>query len=356
MKTRTLILAALLVFSGMAFGQNAVNPGGWGWASTITTAGAGCSVGATNCLSLALFQSVGSGTVVLSGTFTGTLQFEASGDNGSTWAAIAGTPAGGGGTVTSATAAGTWQFSLAGYTNLRVRASALASGLVNASINTSSAAMTPISGAALDLSNLTSPTAINLTTLTFAGAAGLTAAGTNQKITLTPSGTGYTDFEGTNGTLLGFVEFASQQLSNAPLMYARTTDFNIVSGTRNLLLNTNAGYKVQSPVREFDASLYGTMTNCASSASPAVCAAAPAGRFVIAAGTASVVIQTTAVTANSEIQITEDQSLGTALGVTCNVGIAQAVVTARTPGTSFTVSLSSGLTVNPWCGVYEILN
>jgi hypothetical protein len=46
------------------------------------------------------------------------------------------------------------------------------------------------SGANITLSNLTSPTAINLTTLTFAGAAGIAAGGTNQNVTLTPSGTG----------------------------------------------------------------------------------------------------------------------------------------------------------------------
>lgn len=51
----------------------------------------------------------------------------------------------------------------------------------------------PASGAALDLSNLTNPTAINDTTLTFAGAGGLTASGSNQNITLTPSGTGSLD-------------------------------------------------------------------------------------------------------------------------------------------------------------------
>ena len=45
-------------------------------------------------------------------------------------------------------------------------------------------------GEATDLSNLAAPTAINDTTLTFAGAAGLTAGGTNQPVSLAPSGTG----------------------------------------------------------------------------------------------------------------------------------------------------------------------
>ena len=55
-------------------------------------------------------------------------------------------------------------------------------------------------GASLTLSNLTSPTAINLSTLTFAGAAGITAGGSNQNITLTPSGIGVVSAAG--GSLL----------------------------------------------------------------------------------------------------------------------------------------------------------
>ena len=55
-------------------------------------------------------------------------------------------------------------------------------------------------GANLTLSNLTSPTAINLTTLTFAGAAGITASGTNQNVTLMPNGTGIVNAAG--GSLL----------------------------------------------------------------------------------------------------------------------------------------------------------
>ena len=46
------------------------------------------------------------------------------------------------------------------------------------------------SGANTSLSNLASPTAINDATLTFAGAGGLTAGGSDQDLTLTPSGTG----------------------------------------------------------------------------------------------------------------------------------------------------------------------
>ena len=106
--------------------------------------------------------------------------------------------------------------------------------------------------------------------------------------------------------------------------------------------------------------LYSTATNCSSSASPAVCGSAAAGSFVIAAGTTSVVVDTTAVTANSQILLTEDSSLGTRLGVTCNtqslltLGIPK--VTARTAGTSFTAGVEVGPTTNPLCISYAIFN
>ncbi len=106
--------------------------------------------------------------------------------------------------------------------------------------------------------------------------------------------------------------------------------------------------------------LYVTASNCASSASPAVCAAAPVGRAVIAAAATTVVVNTTAVTANSEITITEDASLGTALSVTCNTQSSLIVgsprVTARSAGVSFTVGVDVAPTANPLCFNYKIAN
>ena len=81
--------------------------------------------------------------------------------------------------------------------------------------------------------------------------------------------------------------------------------------------------------------------------------------FVIAAATTSVVVNTTAVTANSQIIIQPDSSLGTKLGVTCNTSLATVigpVVTARTAATSFTVSITGTLVTNPACYSYTITN
>jgi len=262
-------------------------------------------------------------------------------------------------------------------------------------------------GAALDLSNLTNPTAIALPTLTFDGAAGLTAGGTNQNITLTPSGLGQVTITGsgtgsTNYSLLNLVPpngsnyLQMGQLTFSYLM-SRANWKNVnasfaTNGTafdsstngafyflsngkpstlptftiNNLQTTTTAPlFQLQvagsnvlwaSQSGAITTSGFNTSSNCSSSSSPAACGSAPAGYFVIAAGATSVVVDTTAVTANSEIMLTEDQSLGTALGVTCNTSIAQPVVGARTAGTSFTVSIGTAFTTNPGCFSYALVN
>jgi hypothetical protein len=106
------------------------------------------------------------------------------------------------------------------------------------------------------------------------------------------------------------------------------------------------------------AAKYLTNTKCASSASPAVCSAAPAGAVVVAAAATSVVVNTTAVTASSQIIVTNDSSLGTLLSVTCNTAFLAAPpqITTRTAGTSFTLTLSAAPSTNPQCFSYSIIN
>jgi hypothetical protein len=99
---------------------------------------------------------------------------------------------------------------------------------------------------------------------------------------------------------------------------------------------------------------------CTSSASPAVCGGSWTGAVTIAAAATTVVVNTTAVTANSEIHLTEDSSQGTRLSVTCNTQSSLVLgtprVTARTAGTSFTISIDAGPTTNPMCINYNITN
>jgi hypothetical protein len=104
------------------------------------------------------------------------------------------------------------------------------------------------------------------------------------------------------------------------------------------------------------AAKYRTATNCTSSASPAVCGPAAAGAVTIAAGSSSVVVHTTAVTANSDISLTFNSALGARLRVTCNTTAQQLIVSAINPGTSFTISVPSNFTTNPGCMTYDIKN
>lgn len=97
--------------------------------------------------------------------------------------------------------------------------------------------------------------------------------------------------------------------------------------------------------------------NCADGAGDAACTSAGSGAFVIDAADTNTVISTTAVTANSEILISEDSSLGARLVVTCNTTLGRTyAVTARTAGTSFTVTASAAPTTNPACMNFQIVH
>lgn len=101
---------------------------------------------------------------------------------------------------------------------------------------------------------------------------------------------------------------------------------------------------------------YATATNCSDSAGPAACGSAAAGTVVIDAAATSVVVSTTAVTANSEIFVQFDSSLGARLGITCNVTASVPAITARTAATSFTITIPVAPITNKACYSYRIVN
>ena len=118
----------------------------------------------------------------------------------------------------------------------------------------------------------------------------------------------------------------------------------------------------------FQAGNYLTGANCAAvgtSASPSVaaCTAASAGSVSCAVAQTSCQVTTTAVTANSEIFLSqrEDTTTGTRLGVTCNTTpstvVADQDITAVVAGTSFTFAQTAPAGgVNPNCWSYHIVN
>jgi hypothetical protein len=101
---------------------------------------------------------------------------------------------------------------------------------------------------------------------------------------------------------------------------------------------------------------YNTQTNCSSSASPATCASASAGGVTVAPSATTEVVYTTAITANSQVLLTFDSSLGVRLGVTCNSAAVQGTISARTARTSFTIKLPTAPSTNPACFSYLIVN
>ena len=107
----------------------------------------------------------------------------------------------------------------------------------------------------------------------------------------------------------------------------------------------------------FSVGLTSTQNNCNSSASPAVCGSAPAGSVAMATGGSTLVVNTTAVTANSQIIVIEDASLGSRLGITCNTGTGRHYsIDARSPGSSFTIKSSNNPTGQKACLSYWIIN
>jgi hypothetical protein len=110
------------------------------------------------------------------------------------------------------------------------------------------------------------------------------------------------------------------------------------------------------------ATRFNTATNCASGASPAVCGSAAAGDVAVPTGaTPTLQINTTAITANSQIQltVTEAATVGTRLSVTCNSTLStlvNPVETARVAGASVTIQMNSTLVTNPACVHYAIVN
>lgn len=106
--------------------------------ANLTTASTACG-GNTSCLIVPVTPSSGGATFTLAGTYSGTNQFEATGNNGTSWVALSVTPSNSTTTVTSATGVGTWQANTAGYTAIRIRVSTYSSGTVGATITLSNA-------------------------------------------------------------------------------------------------------------------------------------------------------------------------------------------------------------------------
>jgi hypothetical protein len=104
----------------------------------ISVASTDCST-ANSCVVFTVPSTASAATITVNPTYSGTLQFEASGD-GDTWVANTVYPYASGSGVTSTTSTGTWGTPVAGLKKIRVRGSAVASGTANIFMNASTGA------------------------------------------------------------------------------------------------------------------------------------------------------------------------------------------------------------------------
>jgi hypothetical protein len=200
----------------------------------------------------------------------------------------------------------------------------------------------------------------------------LTTSGTGT-ITPTPAGTtGQVQFNN-SGVLGGLATLSALSATGNVIIGASASGRIITNDTAggttgvfvdfgsagNLLrLGVGGGGTVSVPNGVLQAFTFGTSTNCSSSASPAVCGTSAAGSVVVAAAASTVQVNTSAVTANSQIFLARDDSLGTKLSVTCNTATAAGdiKISARSAATSFTITVQNAPATNPLCLSYFIVN
>lgn len=125
---KRLILLLALCLPALAQNQSAVIP------ASLNAAGSTCGV--SNCASIVLPVGTATVGVTLTGTFSGTVQFEESAD-GATFVGANAAPQPSGAVVTSATSTGTWIIPAAGMQVVRARVSTYSSGTVVAFLQAS---------------------------------------------------------------------------------------------------------------------------------------------------------------------------------------------------------------------------
>jgi hypothetical protein len=139
-----------------------------------------------------------------------------------------------------------------------------------------------------------------------------------------------------------------------------------VAGVHNAAINirTQGGNSAITTVTT-DPSTFGPLSSpdfilsalcIASGASPVSCGSDTGGFVTVQAGSTSVTVDTSGITADAIIIPQFDASLGTALGVTCNTTVDLPTITARVTGTSFTITVPAAPATNPACISFLIVN
>lgn len=106
-------------------------------ANLTASDGGTCTQTTAGCIVVNISNNAASSVVQLTGTWSATVQFEATSKSGGTFVAINATPLGGTTAVTSASANGAWRINLSGVAQLRVRCSAFTSGTIVVAVTSS---------------------------------------------------------------------------------------------------------------------------------------------------------------------------------------------------------------------------
>ncbi len=165
-------------------------------------------------------------------------------------------------------------------------------------------------------------------------------------------------------TASGGTPSSTGKIGNLPITTSTTSGNNYEFDDKGLA-GDGSTPPTQNQTGAISGPLYQTTTNCAASgtaANPSVvsCAAAPAGIVYcdVAASGGTCTINTTVVTANSEILITPSAADNTLLSKTCNAAptvVPFATLAAKVAGTSFTLNMPT-LTVTGPCFHYTVIN
>lgn len=108
--------------------------------ATLNASGSACTqADSSSSVNLRLNPTDSSGTLQISGTFSGTATFQASASGGQQWTTTSAQPLAGGALVSTATAAGAWQLDVASLTNICVYVSSYTSGNLIVSLSSSPA-------------------------------------------------------------------------------------------------------------------------------------------------------------------------------------------------------------------------
>ena len=136
-----------------------------------------------------------------------------------------------------------------------------------------------------------------------------------------------------------------------------STDVTMTKSAANVVKVTGGTFSVPTLLTTSPCAAVGS----AASPSVAACGAAMSGAFSCATNAtgATCTVNTTAVTGASQIFVTEDETLGALLGVTCNTSTTviptSRLLSARSAATSFTINLGT-VTTNPACFSYLLVN